>query len=58
MAQNDRQNDRHTDGHGDSMTNSAKRAELVKILGMDKGFELFKEDDYNQVNQKDSNKAI
>ena len=27
----DRQNDRHTNGHGDSKTNSAKRAELVKI---------------------------
>ena len=27
----DRQTNRQTDGHGDSKTNSAKRAELVKI---------------------------
>ena len=36
MAQTDRmtdkQTDRHTDGHGDSKTNSAKRAELVKMV--------------------------
>ena len=32
MAQNDTQTDTQTHGHGDSMTNSAKRAELVKIL--------------------------
>ena len=29
--QTDRQTNTHTDGHGDSKTNSAKRAELVKI---------------------------
>ena len=28
----DRQTHRHTHGHGDSKTNSAKRAELVKII--------------------------
>ena len=32
MAQNDTQTHTHTDGHGDSMTNSAKRAELVKTV--------------------------
>ena len=32
MAQKDKQTNTQTDGHGDSMTNSAKRAELVKIL--------------------------
>ena len=32
MAQTDRQTNRQTNRHGDSMTNSAKRAELVKIL--------------------------
>ena len=31
MAQTDRQTNTQTDGHGDSKTNSAKRAELVKI---------------------------
>ena len=31
MAQNDTQTDTQTHGHGDSKTNSAKRAELVKI---------------------------
>ena len=29
----DRMTDKQTDGHGDSKTNSAKRAELVKISG-------------------------
>ena len=31
MAHTDRQNDKQTRGHGDSKTNSAKRAELVKM---------------------------
>ena len=33
-----RQTDKHTDGHGDSMTNSAKRAELVKNSRKSSGF--------------------
>ena len=34
MAQNDKQTNTQTDGHGDSKTNSAKRAELVKMGGV------------------------